>query len=312
MINLLKEWILQGQDDELCEAVNYYLQAGPYLYNDYEPSPYDRFEDRLGVWLANVTDEASQRALFLLFSKLFFVGRREFESLYRTAHKTIVRQWLIDDAAIDLLANSFDADMARATTATWFCPVTDSLRINAFLKANRLSTLSYRPDWFSLAKFADDSKVVAYIDKHRIRRIALFEDFVGGGTQAAPAIEYACSLVGNRSVIFCPLVISEEGYEFLSALESKYANLSVQPVIVVPKAAHLKPAKQTLEPPQFARIRRFLKGLPRAKTSLRRHLFGFESLGSMVVLYSNCPDNVTSVVHSSDDGWNPLFPRVQR
>ena len=311
MKRLLQQWAVQATDAMLQDAVNRYFQIGPEIYDDYEPSPYDRFEQRLGAWLSNVTSEQDQRTLFKLFANLFFVGRREFECLHRTAFQSVVKCWLIDDAAIDLFSTSFNTELRREIGNTWFCPVTDSLRINGFLKANGLKGHSYRPDWRSLSQFGDPQKIRDYIHQKRIKRIALFEDFVGTGSQAQEAIAFASTLSGSCSVLFCPLIIAEDGLAKLLNLETTHPNLSVRPVITVPKGFRLNGVPTAGEEPHFPVIRKLISTLAKDVPSLKYEPFGYKDSGSLVVLYSNCPDNVTPVIYSGD-GWHPLFPRVTR
>ena len=148
---LIDKWVADGADDRLPEAVVRYLDF-PFdqIYSDYEPAPHARIEQRLDEWLGNVSDDQDQREMFLLFMELFFVGRREFDALYRTAYRSVIVPWVIDEASIDLFSPSTVTRLTYEIGRTWFCPITDSLRINAFLKANHLKGHEFRPDWRSL------------------------------------------------------------------------------------------------------------------------------------------------------------------
>jgi hypothetical protein len=101
---LLKDWALRDwrPDDDIFLDHNAIQYLGRKIYNDYEPAQFDVFEDRLDRWLHNVTDEADQQDLFRLLSRLFFIGRPEFESLCRAAHHGPVLRWLVEQLEVDI------------------------------------------------------------------------------------------------------------------------------------------------------------------------------------------------------------------
>ena len=164
------------------------------LFDDYEPSQYWRFKEKLDGWLANLSEDDLQRTLYKLIGCLFFVGRREFESLCRAAFHGPITRWLIDQTDLQLWDPIGQNKLSSAADQTWFCPVTDSMRINAFLKVTNLEGQKHRPDWRSLARFGDPKRIVDFVRREKIKRIALLEDFVGTGLQSGrlyrlPAIE---------------------------------------------------------------------------------------------------------------------------
>jgi hypothetical protein len=71
---------------------------------------------------------------------------------------------------------------------TWFCPITDSFKINEFVHINNINnSINYRPDWQSLVELGDTTKVANLILKNNIERIVLLEDFIATGSQAMKA-----------------------------------------------------------------------------------------------------------------------------
>jgi hypothetical protein len=76
------------------------------LYSEYEPTrgPYPDFWQRLEKWLNNVDQEDDQQLFFRLLPRIFFVGTRELDSLYRVAFNNQVAVWLVDQLGIALNA----------------------------------------------------------------------------------------------------------------------------------------------------------------------------------------------------------------
>jgi hypothetical protein len=309
---LVEKWIFDGSDDRLPEAIARFLEF-PFddIYSDYEPAPYSRIEQRLDEWMANVSTDQDQREMFLLFMELFFVGRREFDALYRTAYRAFVLPWIIDHASIDITAQSVDVRISYEVGRTWFCPITDSLRINAFLKANQLKGHEFRPDWRSIRQFGDAKKITDYMDTHGIDRLVLLEDYIGSAIQSADTIGFAADVLASRRVAVCPLIVSPTGLNELQRVAGQKTNLEVRPVLRIPLNRHLEASANAGEPASYAALRELIKRLASIHSSLQASPFGFRHTGSLVVLYSNCPDNVPPVVHCAEN-WAPLFPRVTR
>jgi hypothetical protein len=58
------------------------------LYEEYEVTkypPHRQFDLRLRDWLNNVSDEYTQQTLFELAPRIYFIGLKEYLSLYHTA-----------------------------------------------------------------------------------------------------------------------------------------------------------------------------------------------------------------------------------
>ena len=234
---LLTDWALRddGSDDHALlfdqTAIHYF---GRKIFDDYEPSQFDQFVDRLDRWLHNVSNKDDQQTLFFLLNQIFFVGRPEFESLCRTAYNGQVFRWLVEDIALDIADPAAMSALDTAVARTWFCPITDSMRINSFLKANKLDGKTHRPDWRSLRQFADPKKIIKYINSNNIDRLVLLEDFVGSGTQMGSAITFAANISAAFEILVVPLVTCPAGDETGHSLAAKYNNVSYDPVLVIP------------------------------------------------------------------------------
>lgn len=313
---LISNWLLADDDEtDLIEAThNLVSYLSVHLFQDYEPCQFELFADRLDLWLENVSKDQERKVLYLALGLLFFVGRREFESLCRAAYHGPITRWLLDSAKIEFE----DSDAARkwqtAVDETWFCPITDSMRINAFLKVNKLDGKQLRPDWRSLANFADVAKIKAYITAAGIKRIVLLEDFVGTGVQMSKALKFAAELDPAIDVLGCPLIICPEGLEKGAKLAAGYKNLAFSQVMSIPPSAFLKFLPQADENKLFQALRELIKDTAKRLSAKAPECetHGFLGSGATVVLYSNCPDNTLPIIHEKSDTWQPLFPRIRR
>ncbi len=312
---LVKRWLQSDDVDQeelmvVSEAVEYLSKR---LYNDYEPSQFDLFNDRLDRWLQNMDDDQDRRVLYRLLGHLFFVGRQEFESLCRAVFRGPITRWIIDGVAINFDDPDADRKFMQAVDRTWFCPITDSMRINAFLKVNNLDGKQYRPDWRSLARFGDPEKIKAYTAAAGIDRLALIEDFVGSGTQMHRALSFAARLNPDMPVIGCPLVVCPEGLNKGHKLSTEFDNLQFEPVLALPPAVFVKFTPQPGELPLFPLARELIRRVAqRLALPSGESTHGFEAIGALVVLYSNCPNNTLPIIHHSTDRWTALFPRIRR
>lgn len=294
-------------------AVSYVRFLGQKLFDDYEPLQFQSFDTQLLDWLNNVDEIEDKKTLFALLGDLFYIGRREYASLYRSAYNGAISSWIIDVCNLDLFANDIDNQIRDRMNQSWICPMTDSLRINAFLKTNDLVSQSVRPDWLSLLEFAEIGKLHSYINKKKIRNLIILEDFVGSGVQASDILKFIGKNFPELNVLFSPLVVCPRGDTKLNELTEKFSQVRYAPQLVLPEISVMSPEPKQGEPRSLAAARalfekiskRFI--LPQYET-----MYGFKSTGSQVVLYSNCPNNTLQIYHHKSDGWNPLFPRVRR
>jgi len=306
--NKLRSWEAVDADKNLEPgALSLVLYLGEKLYIDYEPNEFEPFMLRLENWLNNLPDENEQKILISLLSQLFYVGKNEFDSLYRST-LTNVSRWIADIAPIALEDPEFGSRLTSELRDTWFCPMTDSLRINSFLKINGLAGHDHRPHWRSLSIFGDVAKIKSYIKAKKIKRLVLLEDFVGSGSQISGTIRFICDNFKDIDVAFCPLIICPIGDAHFKTLASNYDRLSYLPTLTLPEEAFLTATPRAGEPPAFAKARSlFYKIGTRLPDP-----FGYKQTGALVVMFSNCPDNTLAVFREETATWRPLFPRVWR
>lgn len=312
-----------SEDDKNSKYVilnNLLEYLGENLFYDYEPSdgPYHDFISKLEMWLENVSSENDQKLLFELVEKIFYIGREEFKSLNRTAFSSISKRWLFDHLNLKIDAKNIENDLINSINSTWFCPITDSFRINQFYHVNQISSKhTFRPDWRSLKKFGSEEKIQSYITNNNVKYIVLLEDFVGSGTQSLPPLKYACSVNETIPILFIPFVICPKGYENINNGMRNYNNFTIDPIILLKESDLINP--ETAHFSNNASYKDFLERVfPIVKGNLdtdeirRLGPFGFRDTGGLTVLYANAPNNSLPVILIESNSWKPLFKRHSR
>jgi len=153
-----------------------------------------------------------------------------------------------------------------------------------------------------------------------LKRIVLLEDFVGSGTQAAGALEWALKNL-EVPVLFVPLVICAPGMDKLSELDNQ--RLKISPMLKLETCDLLGPKRNGAEGIPKAELLeelaentfKQLAGENHNDENLAPHTpFGFQKTGSYFVSYSNAPNNTLPMIHhvSVAGDWWPLFPRSAR
>ena len=316
---LLQDWALRdcGADTDVFidqSAIQYLART---VFDDYEPSQFVQFDERLDRWLQNVADDQDRQTLFRLLSYLFFIGRSEFESLCRAAYNGPVRRWLVEQLNVDIADPAGMTLLDAGVAETWFCPITDSMRINSFLKVNNLTGTTHRPDWRSLREFGDPDKIRQFMAAHQIRRIVLLEDFVGTGTQMRSAVAFAASISSNVAILALPLVSCPAADQVGRCLATTHANVSYRPVTAIAPEMLIKADPQPNESPFFQSVRELIGRVsgrlnePAADPASQRY-HGYKGTGAVFAMYSNCPDNSLPILHDETADWQALFPRIER
>jgi hypothetical protein len=333
MSNPIETLVQRWGDNELSVTRLRIVNREKWLYRSYEPNKFGvgDFEQRLVHWLDNVSSDDDKKTLFRLLVELFYVGPVEFEELYRVAYQGPVARWLIDVEGIDICAPNAQTQLVAAARQTWFCPVTDSFRINAFFHINNLSAGgSLRPDWRSLHALGDVAKINNYCKAEGIKRLVLLEDFVGGGSQSLGAVQFAALSLPDVKVLFVPLIICPDGAKRARAI-ARVANaarpgvLRYEAAVELPANAFLtrKQSPFTANDPFLPRVRdlidrtyaRVSGGAPPGDKPYDPYGYpANKPTGGLLVMYSNTPDNTLPLVHwqPRGGGWVPIFPRHSR
>ena len=316
---IVEKWVREHRDqkerDRILELRQRYEFLSKNLFNEYQPTKkatsrhQHEFMMRLDQWLAHIPEDEQRRTAFRSIEYLFFAGVEEFDELYRCA-LVEAKRWLLEINDID----PFDSDKAvnREIKSTWFCPISDSFRINSFLHVAGISGDEYRPDWFSLRRFASEQKILCHLTKKRIKNLVLLEDFVGSGRQALKVLRFAAEIL-DINILVVPLIICAPGMHKMVKFARSRPSVSIRPIVVLPKNCLISVREVSGEPWLFKELRPVMRGhYKRLNRRAIRGDFGFHKVGSMVVTYSNCPNNTPPLYHAARDGETALFPRLAR
>jgi hypothetical protein len=317
-IELLNEWFSEEGNPILAiEGLLNFL--GTNLFHDYEPTKLTspEFSDRLWTWIGNVDNSAERLILFKLASKIMYLGREEFNSLYMSAFEIAIRNFLIDQRMLTFFQDDFDAQLENAVNSTWFCPVTDSFRINQFYHLNQISAShEFRPDWRSLKKFHNPESVHKYIREHNISYVVLLEDFVGTGSQAGKPIKWAAEEFPDVQFLFVPIVICPQGLKLIQGIADTHANLKCSPVLILSQDSfipEISPAEESHEDSLIRALAQKSAPYVDERAPKKQNKFGYGGLGALFVMYSNTPNNSLPLIHYYDDRtWKSLFLRHNR
>lgn len=293
------------------------------------------YMERLASWIGNLSDEKDQK-LFLEYAlRISFFSHDDFVALYRTALDREVSRWIAGRLGLTFQTGiqAFqDAVRAQIHRHTWFCPVTDSMDINEFYKANHLQGIGHRPCITTLHMLGEQcaipdtalaSNLVHYMKNPRlnpgnpappIEYLVLLEDFVGSGSQSLDAIKWAVNNLG-KPVLFIPLIICPKGVEnFLAAEAQLNGLLTVRPIIELCSTDLLGPDRKNIQGWNKSPAMEDLAIRCNAHSSFNYEVFGFRNTGSSLVTFANTPDNTLPLVHdrAKTGAWKPLFPRVFR
>lgn len=309
---LVEPWLSDSDSDDLVMLRDHLAWLQKELFDEYEPNRYQSFDDCLVEWLRNVDDIEDRKSLFRLLSHLFFVGKQQFDSLCRAAYGDQATRWVVDCAGLDIADPNLTTTIRDLMDNTWFCPITDSMRINSFLKLNGLPGHGCRPDWRSLEKFGDPAKLQAYTVKNNIERLVLLEDFVGTGDQMKGSVQWAAKIFPAMPILIIPLVCCPGGVVTGGNLALQYPNVTFSPTVALQPELFLVEQPRRNEPEVFTQVREIILRLRGRLDEWEPCPFGYEFTGALVALYSNCPDNTLPIIHHRGDRWAPLFSRVWR
>lgn len=297
----------------VAETLNEIRFHAEFRYWQYMPCYGENFEDRLISWLNNSgLARNDQEALLRLLPELGFIDRDDMTTLYRTAYTGQIQRWMMDQEGLDFNDSEgiLDRKIGHAIRKTWICPLTDSLDISQFYHVNRIDSHSHRPLWQTLAKFGTPERIEPYLKKHDIERLVIVEDIVGSGTQACPILNRVVTdLMPGTPLLFVPLIISESGLRQMRATFATSTTVTIDPALTVPAIVHVGRSANPGEP-SFVGLARSVAET--TKKQFRRRAFGYRDVGSLIVLYTNCPNNTPAFLWSSKKNWTPLFPRVSR
>jgi len=313
-------------DRDNTEGINYndlhafILFRERHSYSEYMPTKkigYG-FSKRLTDWINNFSDDIWQKELFNFIPNIIFIGEKEFQSLYRSAYRELIYNWIILKENINVLSDDIQSQLSHHLDKTWFCPATDSLKIADFCHINNIEGNEYRPDWRSLAKLANENQQEIYnhIKNRKIKNIVILEDFVGSGRQflgnsERPGIlSFIQKLKIDCDILLVPLLLCPKGQTSIQFTINELKmneKIKLSPVMALPNELFVTSEDRQYSPRIFDLIQQAYKvGL----FSMHRH--GFNDTGALIVMNSNCPNNSIPLIHEPTPTWKPLFQRSSR
>lgn len=309
--DIVAPWLMDADADDLITLRDQLLWLRQHHFDVYEPDSMRDFDDRLVEWLQNVADERDRRAMFGLLAHLFFVAKPQFLALCRSSFHDSVVRWLIDLEGIPVIAPDIGDRLDAATRTTWFCPVTDSMNVNSFLKVNKIVGNDVRGDWRSYELVGDPDRLRKHVEAHGIKRIVLLEDFVGSGDQMSSSVIWARRTLPDMPILLAPLICCPAGMERGRRLATT-RNITFAPTLELPEELFLLPDQTSDEPPVFAEVRALTRRVADRLGEWETEPFGHSSTGAIIATFANCPDNTLPIIHEQNPKWNALFPRIRR
>lgn len=318
----VNKWVQNGED-KFSDINLRIIHLNEWLFSDYEPAlgPGPNFMKRLGDWLENITDEEDQKIMFELVPHIFYVGREELNVLYREAYQTVFAKWLIDQTDVDFTSSTILEELNVEVGHSWFCPFTDSLRINQFYHINDIpGKHDHRPDWRSLRTFGDINLIKAHITENGIKRIVLLEDFIGNGGQISKALSFIADNLKDTPILIIPLIICPAGIEQAAKFTATHANVKIVPVISLPKNYFVHEIENDIESAFFKKVHTLAEktysqvansNVINDKTDPYGP-FGWRRMGGVIVMHTNTPNNTLPLIHNRSATWKPLFKRHKR
>ena len=330
MPDFIEERVKAWSDKE-CRETNlrlHYLEDRLFsTYVQFFP-PNAGFWRRLASWIKNANgDDHLERQLFKSINNIFYIGPDEFNELYRQAYNRSVSRWLIDLNKIGFTnVNQSKNMLLSEVSSTWFCPVSDSLKIGDFYHLNSIPTpADLRPDWRTLSKLGDNQAIRTYIQNHKIKYIVLLEDFVGGGSQMSEAVDYIQQFTDLVSVLIVPLVVCPAGTKNISQ-KVLGTSMRYDPVLELSSECFISQMKDDDEKEYITQLREMANrtylsvtnGQEAGKADFDGVLIkpyyplGWDQTGGLVVMHTNTPDNTLPMFHWSSESWSAIFPRHSR
>ncbi len=321
-MNKINKKLQQWDDHKSRETMLRLEHLEKRLYNTYEPTlaPEPNFFKRIPLWLENVAGNTEdEKLMFNWVPDLFYVGPNEFNELYRVAYNGPIARWLIDILKIKLDDELASEKLITAVKETWFCPITDSMKINHFYHRNKIpAEWDFRPDWQSLAEFGSEEKIRTFCEG-KIKRLVLLEDFVGSGSQMEKAVHFASKFKDILSILVVPLIVCPKGFDKGIELERR-DGIKFKPVLILNKDGLIPKVTSGDDDTPTTKIRELADrtykqvsgGISPNDKLKPYHPLGWRKTGAMVVMYTNVPNNSLPLIHWTSNEWVPLFPRHDR
>lgn len=290
------------------------------LFSQYQPFPEQPdYMDRLFTWVSQLNSVQDQKTLFELATWLLFVGPEEMKTLYRSSFTEVVLRWVIDTSKIDITSSTANDELSKAVGTTFFGSIA-GMDLGQYCRQNGIQGQSFRPDFREHRYLGDPKALQNYLSNPGVKqlpyeRIIAVEDYVGSGQQMSEATELLSQLT-SFPVLLAPILIAPEGVKMGESLAAKYPHISFRPLFPLPSSNAVPSSPVKAESKFIGRLRDLLeRNYSTQEDNPTQPLygpFGCGDVGSLVLTYLNCPDNVPPAVHHKSDSWEPLFQRASR
>ncbi len=296
------------------DVINY---KEKYFFNGFSPtsgSDHLGFSERLEEWINNVDSEKEQKALFEFVLNIHFITHEDMKALFSSAYSGPIKRWLIDNKNIKFDCN-LDANLeTQLKSKTWYTSLTD-MNLGDFYRVNHIQGIDVRPDFKTLVNLGDPRIIESYIKENGFEQIVMIEDFIGSGATFAGIVSKLASFLTNIPILFTPQIICTDGLDYIKNCLKSYKYWQIDPVLVVNKNDCIHPDldisnhrfKQTI-----IEIARNFSMQFESDSDLDNWIYGFGKTGSLIVLYSNTPDNTMPIIWRKTENWNALFIRSSR
>ncbi len=274
------------------------------------------FATRLMRWLENVTGDREKQGLFRLLMHLTFIDQRQMRSLCREAYKRVVAPWITRDwsSPAEFLDEDYELHVRSQLSQYLLCSITESFNWDDFLQVNDLLGLR-KPRVLS----EDPRRISSALPKNfqSVKGLIVFEDFVGTGHQALGVLaQLRANTPNHLSILFTPLIILQGGLEMLNSAQ-EISDLTIEPIMVIPRDSCIQATCQQGEPQDFPYIRAVVTSTAqRVCRELHKQddppqdAFGYGGSGSLLVTKHNTPNNTLPLIHHRAPEWSPLFRRL--
>lgn len=285
------------------------------LYSEYDVIP--KFKQRLNQWVNNVEDESDKKSLYELVPNLFFVGAKEFRSLYKTAYEENYIQWLLKTTENLRFKNTqeYTEFVEGEVAKTAFTQLTDSMNINEYYHANGVDNKGLSITWYNDARQGGEERVLSSIEilqRKGIERVVILDDHVGSGSQMQYVLDRIQPLLDNFEVLVIPLLCGNTGYERGLQL-SRDRDFCFKPVLVMNSHVSISKDKENQSNAVLDAVKliaeRYKDEYFDQDNGEYPDIYGFSDSGSLLIMHTNCPNNTMVLIHSEYDNWKPLFPR---
>lgn len=293
-------------------------QMSEWLYKDYQPSSGGKlFWDRLSGWLNSAPNDADRKLMLQFIPWIVFVGQEEMTLLCRAIFAGPLNQWIIDTVGISIDSSSLNEQLALHRQKTWFGSFagTDP---GQFHRVNGITGQEIRPDFSQLAALGDSKAVRTHMSNYGYKYLCLYEDFVGTGSQMRQVVPLLREL-SEYPTLLCPLIAAPGGCEtgLELAADSSLSHVTFSPMFRTPDSACIPSIPEPAERDFLKAVRELLNRTYQLvegsePTQYLYGPFGCGGTGSLIVLHTNCPDNVPPLIHHNSNSWVALFPRNSR